>query len=131
MPGTRARARLYVRCSPGTYIRTLAHDLGRALGVGGHVATLRRTRVGAFDESAAVALDDLSAPSVRPIHEAVAAYPQRTVSEDDAKAVTHGKPLPAFGIDGPYAVIGPAGLVSMSEDRGEESRPICVVGADA
>ena len=127
--GTRARARVYVRCSPGTYIRTLAHDLGRALETGGHVATLRRTRVGAFDESGAVALDEVASEAVRPILDAVASYPQRTVSEDEAKAVVHGKSLPAFGVDGPYAVIGPAGLVSMSEDRGDESRSICVVGA--
>jgi tRNA pseudouridine55 synthase len=129
VPGTRARARLFVRCSPGTYVRTLAHDIGRELGVGGHVATLRRTRVGAFDESGAVALDKVSAGSVRPISDAVASYPRRTVSEDEAKAIVHGKSLPAFGIEGPYAVIGPAGLVSMSEDRGDESRSICVVGA--
>lgn len=129
VPGSRARARLYVRCSPGTYIRTLAHDIGRSLGVGGHIASLRRTRVGAFDETGAVPLEDVSARSVRPIQDAVASYPHCTVSEDEAKAIVHGKSLPAFGIEGPYAVIGPAGLVSMSEDRDEESRPICVVGA--
>jgi tRNA pseudouridine55 synthase len=127
--GSPARARVHVRCSPGTYIRTLAHDLGRGLETGGHVATLRRTRVGAFDESGAVALEQVSSEAVRPILDAVASYPQRSVSEDEARAVVHGKSLPAFGVDGPYAVIGPAGLVSMSEDRGDESRPICVVGA--
>ena len=128
-PGGRARARLRVRCSRGTYIRTLAHDLGRALEVGGHVATLRRTRVGAFGEDGALALDEVSPSSVRPILDAVASYPHRSVNEDEARAVVHGKSLSPFGIDGPYAVIGPAGLVSMSEDRGDESRPICVVGA--
>ena len=128
-PGSRARSRLRVRCSRGTYIRTLAHDLGRALEVGGHVATLRRIRVGTFGESTAVALDGISPDEVLPITQAVSAYPSRTVGEDAARAIVHGKSLPAFHIAGPYAVIGPAGLVSMSEDRGDESRPICVVGA--
>lgn len=127
-PGPRARARLRVRTSPGTYIRTLAHDLGRALGVGAHIAELRRTRVGGFTEASAVPLDAVSAGDVRPMLDAVAAYPRRSVDADAARAVTQGKPLPAFGVDGAYALVGPAGLVAMSEDRGDESRPICVVG---
>ncbi len=129
-PGTRARARLYVRCSPGTYIRTLAHDLGRALGLGGHVETLRRTRVGTFDASAGVAPEHVTPEAVRPITDAVAGYPSRIVGVQEARAIAQGKPLPAFGVEGPYAVFGPAGLVSMSEDRGDESRSICVVGVD-
>ena len=130
-PGARARARLRVRCSRGTYVRTLAHDVGRALGVGGHVATLRRTRVGAFDETAAVAIENSGPDAVRPMIDAVAQYPTRSVDEEEARAIVHGRSLPAFGVDGPYAVVGPAGLVSMSEDRGDESRPICVVAVDA
>ena len=59
--------------------------------------------------------------------DAVAGYPRRTVDAAEATAVVHGKPIAPFGSEGPYAVIGPAGLVAMSEDRGAESRPICVV----
>jgi tRNA pseudouridine55 synthase len=129
-PGPRARARLRVRCSRGTYIRTLAHDLGRALGVGGHVAALRRTRVGSFDEVGATTIDGIGEEKIRPMRDAVASYPHREVDTDAARAIVHGKPLPAFGVEGPYAILGPAGLVSMSEDRGDESRPICVVGMD-
>lgn len=128
-PGSRARARLRVRASRGTYIRTLAHDIGRALGFGGHVATLRRARVGAFGEPTAVPLDGISPDVVLPIAHAVAGYPSHQVGEQEARAIVHGKSLPAFGVQGPYAVFGPDGLISMSEDRGEESRPICVVGA--
>ena len=50
-----------VRCSSGTYIRALARDMGDALGVGGHLITLRRSRVGPYDLSAAHRLDDLAA----------------------------------------------------------------------
>ena len=127
-PGTRARARLRVRCSPGTYVRTLAHDLGRALGVGAHISRLRRTRVGPFEASGAIPLDDLTPESLRPMLDAVTAYPQRAVDADEARSFAQGKSLPAFGeAPGEYAVVGPAGLVGVAEDRGEVSRPIVVV----
>jgi len=125
--GARARARLRVRCSRGTYVRTLAHDLGRALGVGGHVAALRRVRVGPFGDDRAVALDAVSPEALRPMLDAVATYPRRTVDAAEATALAQGKPLAPFGVAGPYAVTGPGGLVAMAEDRGGEGRPICVV----
>ncbi|HYP26119.1 MAG TPA: tRNA pseudouridine(55) synthase TruB [Blastocatellia bacterium] len=50
--------RIRVRCSSGTYVRTLAHDLGALLGVGAHLAGLRRTAVGEFDISRAITLDE-------------------------------------------------------------------------
>ena len=56
--GTRDFA-VRVKCSSGTYVRTLGHDIGERLGVGGHLAALRRTAVGAFDISRAVGLEDL------------------------------------------------------------------------
>lgn len=56
-----------VACSKGTYVRTLAHDIGAALGVGGHLAALRRTKIGPFDIADAIALDDLlAAPTPEP-----------------------------------------------------------------
>jgi tRNA pseudouridine55 synthase len=62
---------LHVRCSKGTYVRSLAHDLGRALGVGAHVAALRRTRSGPFGLADArpleAILEALSAPSDAPL----------------------------------------------------------------
>lgn len=129
-PGPRARATLRVRCSKGTYVRTLAHDLGRALGVGGHVASLRRLAVGPFTEADAVPLDALSAEDLLPMAEAVAAYPRRVVDERDARALAQGRPLQAAGIVGAYAVVGPEGLVAMVEDRDGEARAICVVGGN-
>lgn len=55
------RIHLRVICSRGTYLRSLAHDLGQALGVGGFLAELRRSRVGPFGESDSVGLDELRA----------------------------------------------------------------------
>lgn len=51
---------LRITCSKGTYIRSLAHDLGEALGCGGHITALRRTAVGSFTLDTAVPLDDLT-----------------------------------------------------------------------
>ena len=53
--------RFTVRCSKGTYVRTLCHDIGERLGCGGHLAALRRTRSGRFSVADAIALDDLRA----------------------------------------------------------------------
>jgi tRNA pseudouridine55 synthase len=126
-PGPRARATLRVRCSRGTYVRSLVADLGEAVATGAHVVTLRRLRVGPFGEDVAIALADVGADMLRPMDEAVAGYPRRSVDEDGARALVHGKPLAAGGIDGVYAVYGPRGLLAMAEDRGEEARSLCVL----
>jgi len=126
-PGARAGARVRVRCSRGTYVRTLAHDLGRALGVGGHIGSLRRTGVARFREGDAVSLDEVDASALRPLLDAVSGYPRREVDADGARDVAHGKATPAFGVAGEYAVVGPQGLVAMAEDRGTVSRPVVVV----
>src|SRR6266540_6626498 len=70
-PGERATARLRVRCSRGTYVRTLAHDLGEALGVGGHVTRLRRVKVGPFVAGGAVGPNEASGESILPVLDAV------------------------------------------------------------
>jgi tRNA pseudouridine55 synthase len=126
-PGPRPTVRFRVRCSPGTYVRTLAHDLGRSLGVGAHISRLRRTRVGVFTADDAVALDAVEAGTVRPMLDAVATHPRRDVDADQARSLAQGKSLPALGVEGEYAVVGPAGLVAMAEDRGDVTRPVVVV----
>jgi len=127
-PGVRAVARMRARCSRGTYVRTLAHDLGRTLGVGGHVATLRRVRVGPFVDAGADSPDAVASDLLRPMLAAVDGYPRREVTAEDARAAVHGRALVAFGVEGPYAVVSDGALVAMAEDRGGESRTLCVVG---
>ena len=57
--------RFVVECTKGTYVRTLAHDVGQSLGVGAHLVQLRRTKIGQLDVAKAFALDDLlAAPSL-------------------------------------------------------------------
>jgi tRNA pseudouridine55 synthase len=119
-----------IRCSSGTYIRALARDLGAALGVGGHLTALRRTRVGPYDLSAARTLDQLAQEcAVLPIGEAVAAaFPRRDVTPEEARVVRHGGRLPAAGLGkGPIGMFGPDGeLLALVEEQGRLAKPLAV-----
>lgn len=119
-----------VVCSSGTYIRALARDLGAALGAGGHLTALRRTRVGPYDLSMARTLDDLAASlDVVPLAEAVAAaFPRRDVTADQARAVAHGGRLaPAGQGPGPVAVFAPDGtFLALVEEHSGAARPLAV-----
>jgi len=91
-PGT-AQARVLVRCSKGTYVRSLAHDLGRVLGTGAHLAELRRTRSGPFGLEHAISPEALATsplPLISPA-EALAHLTTVLVSEDVAAAIGRGQ----------------------------------------
>jgi tRNA pseudouridine55 synthase len=117
-----------VRCSSGTYIRSLARDLGAALGVGGHLAALRRTAVGAFDLSQARTLDELAIEcSVVPLADVVGAtFPRRDIDAETATLVAHGGRLALTGTEGVVGVFGPDGLLALFEDRDGAARPLVV-----
>ncbi|MFI6484101.1 tRNA pseudouridine(55) synthase TruB [Nonomuraea sp. NPDC050663] len=119
-----------IRCSSGTYIRSLARDLGAYLGVGGHLTALRRTRVGPYELGLARTIDQLAEQcDILPIGDAVtAAFPRRDVTEDEARVVRHGGRLPAAGLGkGPIGVFGPDGeLLSLVEEQGRMARPLAV-----
>jgi tRNA pseudouridine55 synthase len=104
-----------VACSSGTYVRAIARDLGIALGVGGHLTALRRTAVGEFTLAEASTLDELAErddPVTIPLDGAVArVLPRRDADEQAARVLSHGGPLPAVGLAGPYGVFGPDGRV--------------------
>lgn len=122
-----------VRCSSGTYIRALARDLGAALGVGGHLTALRRTRVGPFAVDDAVstdamiaAADALRVPSdlLDPAEVAAALFPRLDLTAQQAIDLGHGKRVaidpeanPGAPLDAPLAAaIGPGGrLVGLVE----------------
>lgn len=120
-----------VDCSSGTYIRALARDVGGALGVGGHLTALRRTRVGRFGLEQARSLDTLAdAPDLSySLDDAcLQAFGRRDITDTDAVAVSHGKQLDAAGIDGVYAVVAPDGRVmALMEDSGNRSRTTVVI----
>jgi tRNA pseudouridine55 synthase len=119
-----------VTCSSGTYIRALARDLGRGLGVGGHLTALRRTRVGPYDLSLARSIDDLAADCViLPIEQAVAAaFPRRDTTDEEARVVRHGGRLPAAGLGkGPIGVFAPDGeLLALVQEQGRIAKPLAV-----
>ena len=122
--------RIEVQCSKGTYIRTLADDLGRLCGGGAHLRGLRRVAVGSFTVADAVDPDDVELLS---LPEAMRDYPSVRVSEDLAAMVAHGRVLPAFDErsdeEGPWAVLGPDGaLLAMYERAGADTvKPAVVV----
>lgn len=119
-----------VVCSTGTYIRALARDLGKALGVGGHLAELRRTRVGPYYVEDARTVDELAQElRVTPIAEAAAAaFPQRIVTAAEAKRVAHGAWLPALDREpGPTGVFGPDGtFLALVEEKDGAAKPLAV-----
>ena len=86
-----------MRCSSGTYIRALARDLGAALGTGGHLTRLRRTRVGGYRIEDARTLEQLAGRfEVLPLAQAAAAaFPSRTLTGDEAHRLAHGGRLAA------------------------------------
>ena len=120
-----------VDCSSGTYIRPLARDLGAALGVGGHLTALRRTRVGRFGLDQAYPLDELAE---RPrlsysLDEAcLLIFPRRDLSAEEADATGNGRPLEPAGIDGVYAACGPGGRVmALLRDEGPRTKSVVVI----
>lgn len=114
-----------VDCSSGTYIRALARDLGDALGVGGHLTALRRTRVGGFDVADAVGLDQLAA--AQPLSPAAAAartMPVLEVTAGEARDLRHGKRLHGQAdrlTSSEVAALDPDGvLIGVIEARGDD-----------
>jgi len=85
---------LDVRCSGGTYVRTLVHDLGAKLGCGAHLRELRRIENGGFTDSEAVPLDAVDDSDLLPILDAVRELRRVEIDEDAARLVSHGRRLP-------------------------------------
>ncbi|SCX53393.1 tRNA pseudouridine synthase B [Klenkia marina] len=120
-----------VTCSTGTYIRAIARDAGAALGVGGHLTALRRTRSGPFDQSAACGVADAAHALLAgggagfvPLTEAAAAvFPVRQVTADEAVDLGHGKRVAATGTPGLHAAVDPDGrLVALVVDAGPAAK---------
>jgi tRNA pseudouridine55 synthase len=129
-PGDLLDVAVEVRCSSGTYIRALARDMGEALGVGGHLTRLRRTRVGPYDLSAAHTLDELAGQlAVLPLAEAAAAaFPVRQLTADQARSLSHGGRLPGMGGEtGPVAAFAPDGtLIALVQEKDGVAQPLAV-----
>jgi tRNA pseudouridine55 synthase len=114
--------------SGGTYLRSLARDVGEALGCGAHLAALTRTRVGPFRLEDAVPPGELTAGDVRDAAVLVAELPRRELDAAGRAAVIHGRPLPAEqGEGGRVALFAGGQLVAVGEYVGGVLKPRVVV----
>lgn len=112
----------------GTYVRSLARDLGEALGCGAHLAALKRTAVGQFRLEHAKRAEDVTGADLRPAGLLVADLPSRSLAGDERDAVVHGRSLPALGGDDRVALFAADGeLVAVGEREGDLLRPRVVV----
>lgn len=129
-----------VDCSSGTYIRALARDLGAALGVGGHLTALRRTRIGRYSVEQAKRLPDLTRETLQILPSAAAARQQfavRQLSAQDEVDLRHGKrialgdELRGHSVSQPIAGINEAGsLVAMLQRGGAQLKSLVVFAND-
>ncbi len=137
-PDGLVRARLRVRCGKGTYVRTLAADLGRVLGVPAHLAALRRTAASGFTLAQAIPLEEAEAlgrasrdalrARLVPPAEALGLLPALTVDAPETRALAQGKVLPRDPPAGALVrAIGPGGtLVAICAPTGGGVRPVRV-----
>jgi tRNA pseudouridine55 synthase len=113
-------------CGKGTYVRAIARDLGRALGCLGHIAALRRTRVGPFSDADAVTVDHVATDpaALRPVETALSDIPSIAVSRDMAGRLMRGQSIILRGREAPvsgkvYATCGGVLVAVGDVERGE------------
>ncbi len=140
--------RLICACGKGTYVRSIARDLGRALGCYGHIAALRRTSVGPFDEENAISLEKLEHLSnsaggygallstITPVETALDGIPALAISGDDAARLKRGQPILIRGgnapiLKGPVYATSRGVLVAIGEVERGEMHPIRVFNIPA
>ncbi len=122
---------VHVECTTGTYVRALARDLGDSLGVGGHLAKLRRTRVGPFTLDHAATLDELAEDWQVIGLDTVTrlAFASYDLTQEQADDVRFGRTLTSIdlGDPGKVALFDPAGtFLALYEQRGATARPVSV-----
>jgi tRNA pseudouridine55 synthase len=123
-------AQLAAITSSGTYVRTLAEDLGAALGAGAYAASLRRTRCGDLDVAAALSPEELSPErytingrGVLSVDDALGFLPVCILDEKEAKMAANGAELRRESGAGLFRVHGPGGLLGVYEGRSGTARP--------
>ncbi len=126
-----------VRCSKGTYVRTLAHDIGLALGCGAHLRSLRRLAAGAFDVDDALCFDELAAMDrgqlrhrlLSPL-QAMTGHPVARLDDEGARRARNGRPPAPEQVELPASLVPPATvclvhgqeLVAVAEYRHDDGR---------
>jgi tRNA pseudouridine55 synthase len=125
VPGETGVLGIEVHCSTGTYVRTLAADLGHALGGGAHLRGLRRTKIGSFGLQEAHRLEELAPEHVLTPAQGLRDLQRVEVGSELGRRVAHGLPLDRSSLDadatGPYAVVDRSGrLMAVYESSGPD-----------
>ena len=124
---------LRVRCSKGTYIRTLCHDIGAALGCGGAMSALRRTHAGAFDLADAHTLEEVLAAAetgaaetlLLPVDTLFAAFPALTLTAAQEKVIRNGGSYTCPEPEERFRLYGKSGeFLALGQVRDGMMRPI-------
>ena len=123
--------KISVECSAGTYIRSIARDLGAALKVGGHLIALRRTAVMPFTLAEAISIDALkAAPDLLSIDAMISRiFPRRNLTSEEVASVSHGRSVELIAqSQGTSAAFTPEGrFIALLAEKGGRAQPILVI----
>jgi tRNA pseudouridine55 synthase len=127
-----------VTCSTGTYIRAIARDLGEALGVGGHLTALRRTRVGPFGLDESVGIDDIASGLMTMDAVAPRCFPILVLNDQQSNDARHGRPqawpgpvVSALSEAPPHALVDASGsLLALARPTGTTLSYVAVFAHD-
>lgn len=117
-----------VRCSTGTYVRSLVAEVGERVGCGAHVARLRRTAVGHLEVGEAVSASDIRPDALRAPEDVLTNLHRVVVDAAAATAARHGRALEASSPEGDVLVCGPDGVVGVFRAADGILRPVTVLG---
>lgn len=118
-----------VHCSSGTYVRSLAHDIGGAAGCGAHLADLRRVRSGPFSLEMAVPMDHLATDwenGLQPMESLLPEFPRIDLDSQQSGRVRHGNFIPCDGESEFVRLFSEGGLVSIARLDGGRAVPMVV-----
>ena len=121
-----------VTCSAGTFIRAIARDCGSALGVGGHLSALRRTRVASFGLAPSVTIDQLKSGEFEGLSIAEVAaltFPIRNISEDEVLELSFGRTLTLSDSAAITAAMAHGQLIALLSNKESHAKPIAVFAA--
>jgi tRNA pseudouridine55 synthase len=119
-----------VTCSAGTFIRAIARDLGATLKIGGHLTSLRRTRVASFGEDVANSFEKFKSGDFKTlglVDVAKSIFKVRDLTSDEAAELSFGRKISASATAGIYAAISAKHeLIALLENRDDGAKPIAV-----
>jgi len=123
-----------IACSGGTYIRSLANDLGAAVGCGAHLVGLRRTHLGLFDTQSSTCIENAAVARVIPLREALKPMPLIELNVGQVTDTRQGRKLSGFGqlADGLFALADESQQVfAIGQCTGGSIQPVCVIPVEA